>query len=431
MNTLLEVERPVGDSATSWSENADAIHQWYRIIMGFDWKLADFVINELGICEGQTVMDPFAGAGTTLVQCKKRGINTVGMDVNPVCILASKVKTNWTLSPGSLRRYLDRIVETAENDATITAGGNAAFDYLQSSGMIKRGWLSLHKARKVIALRNAIRTLHMPSAYREFFQLALVSALVNRIADVKFGPELYCLTTPRRFPAVGSFVDVAEMMIDDMRYASRLQPAAGIARISKGDSRSFGDLMSAASGGSVDYVITSPPYPNEHDYTRSTRLELVVLDHVNSVAGLQKIKKQMVRCTTKGVYKDDVDAQFASSIASVDAIAKKLDRRAKNYSDGFSRLYGRMVREYFGGMASHLHGIQKVLKPGGRCAYVVRDSQSLLGVYIDTPKILAEIADSLTPGLRFEKMIEWKRIRGTTGVRVLSEKIIMLRKSPE
>jgi hypothetical protein len=87
-----------------------------------------------------------------------------------------------------------------------------------------------------------------------------------------------------------------------------------------------------------------------------------------------------------------------------------------------------MVREYFGGMIFHLRNIHKALKPGGRCAYVIRDQQSLLGLYIDTPKVFEEVATSRAQGFELESMIEWKQSRGSTGERTLSEKIVVLRK---
>jgi hypothetical protein len=136
----------------------------------------------------------------------------------------------------------------------------------------------------------------------------------------------------------------------------------------------------------------------------------------------------MMRCHTKGIYKDDTDASYSNRYPSVRKIARVLDHRAKQRTDGFSRLYGRMVREYFGGMICHLRQTYDALKPGGRCAYVIRDQQSLLGVYIDTPRIVAELAQSRSQGFRLDEMVEWKRAKGTTGTRMLSEKIVILRK---
>lgn len=395
--------------------------------MGFDWQLVDRVIGALSIEPGTRVLDPFCGAGTTLVQCKKRGIQAVGLDVNPVCILATQVKTTWSLDPVSLRRALSEILRAAGGlDTDPSVERSTALAYLRDSGMIERGWLSAHKARKVLALRAAIRQTTSSTPYRNFFHLALISAVVSKIADIKFGPEVYCLATPKRSPVTRSFADVADLMIRDLAHVKGLADGLTTAKVFLGDSRRIEGLECAPQS-SVDYVITSPPYPNEHDYTRSTRLELVFLDHVNDLAGLRRIKRQMIRCTTKGVYRDDNEAQASARYAPVDHVARALDDAATDKSDGFSRLYGRMVREYFGGMSHHFGAIKRALKPGGRCAYVVRDSQSFHGVYIDTPTILATIA-SHGHGFAIDGMQEWKRIKGTTGTRMLSEKIIMLRK---
>ncbi|MHB8140684.1 MAG: DNA methyltransferase, partial [Vulcanimicrobiaceae bacterium] len=305
-NSVELLDRHDETTEVGWASDAEAVHQWYRIIMGFDWKLADSIIDTLSVLPGETVLDPFCGAGTTLVQCKKRGIEAIGLDVNPVCTLATKVKTTWTLVPETLKRLLGKIVLTAESEK-VSFGNNSALQYLQKSGMIERGWLSFHKAKIVLALCAAIRGTEMPGEYRNFFYLALVSAVVSRIADIKFGPEVYCLAEPRRLPAMASFVEVAEMMIQDMVHARWLSGKTTSSRVFFGDARSVEILREVAPHG-VNYVITSPPYPNEHDYTRSTRLELVVLGHVSDVQDLRKIKRSMVRCTTKGIYKGDSDA---------------------------------------------------------------------------------------------------------------------------
>lgn len=424
--TVAVASSAVRPSDALWIDKPDAVHHWYRIIMGFDWRLADFILNELGVTCEDLVLDPFAGAGTTLVQCKKRGIKVVGVDVNPVCTLASTVKTTWSLTPRGLDRTLQLIIASAANAADDLGGTDAAvLRYLQTSGMIERGWLSLHKARIVLSIRRAIREVTMAGAHRNFFLLALISAVVNKIADVKFGPELYCVP-PRRLPAMQSFVEMAELMIAEMNFARSLRNTSE-STIYLSDSRSK-DTFAQAVPSRASFAITSPPYPNEHDYTRSTRLELVLLGHVRDLKGLRSIKRSMVRCTTKGLYKDDSDAAFAMKYPGVERIARKLDSRATGYADGFSQLYGRMLREYFGGMARHLLSLHRALLPGARCAYVIRDTRALLGVYIDTPKLFAEILSSHDVGYELEKIIEWKKVKGTTGNYQLTEKILIFRK---
>jgi hypothetical protein len=303
---------------------------------------------------------------------------------------------------------------------------DASLRYLRDSGMIERGWLSLHKAKRVVALRSAIERVRMKVVERNFFNVALISAIVGRIADIKFGPEVYCLSTPKRTRVWESFVSFVETMISDVESARDFARGGG-SSVLLGDSRKACVLRAAVPDG-ADYIITSPPYPAEHDYTRSTRLELIMLGHLRAANDLRVLKERMVRCHTKGVYKQDSEARYANHYPLVRQVSQELERRAEGRTDGFSRLYGRMVGEYFGGMIAHLRSSIAALKPGGHCAYVIRDQQSLLGLYIDTPAIFSKIATSRAQGFRLVDTIEWKTARGSTGTRVLSEKIMIFRK---
>src|ERR1700692_109153 len=152
----------------------DSVHQWYQIIMGFDWKLVQHIIELLEIGQNHLVLDPFCGAGTTLVQCKKKGITSVGIDANPVCTLASQVKTSWHLNPDNLEAVLADVLDVAggfeENDVL---SNDSALTYLRESGMIERGWLSLHKAKKILAIDAAIKHVARRPTERKFFHLAL------------------------------------------------------------------------------------------------------------------------------------------------------------------------------------------------------------------------------------------------------------------
>ena len=64
--------------------------------------------------------------------------------------------------------------------------------------------------------------------------------------------------------------------------------------------------------GSIDAVLTSPPYPNEKDYTRTTRLEFVLLGFIQNKAEFQELKRGLLRSNTRGVYKGDDDDRWAA-----------------------------------------------------------------------------------------------------------------------
>jgi DNA modification methylase len=178
---------------------------------------------------------------------------------------------------------------------------------------------------------------------------------------------------------------------------------------------------------SVDAVFTSPPYPNEKDYTRTTRLESVILGFVNSKEDLQKLKKGLLRSNTRNVYKGDDDDAWVSNHPEIQCIAGEIERKRIELgkTSGFERLYGKVTRLYFGGMARHLSELRPVLKPGAYLGYVVGDLASYFQVMIHTGKLLADIAKSLGYEL---VSINLFRTRLATATRMqMQEEILVLR----
>lgn len=81
---------------------------------------------------------------------------------------------------------------------------------------------------------------------------------------------------------------------------------------------------------SVDVVITSPPYPNEKDYTRTTRLESVILGFINNLEELRKFKKTLIRSNTRGIYKDDEDDKWIANNESILRLAEMIEKKEFN-----------------------------------------------------------------------------------------------------
>ncbi|MEZ4640690.1 MAG: hypothetical protein R2856_37990 [Caldilineaceae bacterium] len=178
---------------------------------------------------------------------------------------------------------------------------------------------------------------------------------------------------------------------------------------------------------SVDAVITSPPYPNEKDYTRTTRLESVVLGFFADMAQLRIHKKRLLRSNTRGVYTVDDDDKWIADNQKIQDLAKTIeDRRIElGKTSGFEKLYARVTKLYFGGMARHFHDLKAVLAPGAKLAYVVGDQASYLQVMIRTGELLAEIAESL--GYEVER-IDLFRTRYATATQMeLREEVVILK----
>jgi len=179
--------------------------------------------------------------------------------------------------------------------------------------------------------------------------------------------------------------------------------------------------------GSIDAVITSPPYPNEKDYTRTTRLESVVLGFFRDKKALQSLKRTMLRSNTRGVYKGDDDDQWVAEFPEIQRIAAEIEARRIELekTSGFERLYARVTKLYFGGMARHLAELRPLLRPGASLAYVVGDQASYLRIMIRTGQILGTIAEKL--GYTVDR-IDLFRTRLATATREqLREEVVVLR----
>ena len=190
-----------------------------------------------------------------------------------------------------------------------------------------------------------------------------------------------------------------------------------------GDAR---DPSSLVAPQSVSAVITSPPYPNEKDYTRTVRLESVILGFLDERKSLRESKQSLLRSNTRGVYRADTDDQWVADNSRVQKIGDIEARRIEYGKDsGFERLYHRVTKLYFGGMLRHFQNLAPCLKPGARLAYVVGDQASYLRVMIRTGELLAEIAKSV--GYEVDD-IDLFRTRPATATRSqLREEVLLLR----
>ena len=364
------------------------IHDWYRFVLSFPPELITHYLKKFNITEGRMVMDPFCGTGTTNVECKKMGISSIGIEANPITYFASRVKCSWDCNAAVLCDVADSIAEKAT--VRINSGIMPNLPPEQEALLIKNSISSI-PLRKVLILRDAILDIHSP--FQDYFLLALAKHVVYSYSNLKFGPEVG-ISRKRKYD-----VDVISIWLEQIKQMQRdlirYSPMSNImASIYSGDSRT---IRIPEMSHKVDFVITSPPYPNEKDYSRTTRLESVILGFVKSKDELRSIKRQFIRSNTKNVYKGDCDDIYINDLSSITALSNQIEetRIRLGKDSGFERLYHRVVRLYFGGMARHLINIKPMLKNGAYLAYVVGDQSSYFQIPIETSKLLAEVVKSV------------------------------------
>ena len=397
-----------------------SIHDWYRFVLSFPPHLVQQYLE--GFCADQTslVLDPFCGTGTTNVECKKRGIPSWGIEASPLTHFASKTKCTWIVDTSDFLCTAEQIAFMATQTINSLSKLRTLSD--EQTSLILKNSICDQPLSSTLVLRDSIRTVNSP--YEDYYLLALAKHIVYSYSNLKFGPEVGISRNKKEC------VDVVEMWLSEIEkmkvdlehwkhYSSTL------ADISFGDAR---NIPKKDYTGKVDCVITSPPYPNEKDYSRTTRLESVILGFISTKDDLRKIKKSFIRSNSKNVYRSDNDAQYICNIESINKLSNEIEKRRLELgkTSGFEKLYASVVKQYFGGMARHLSELKPYLRNGASLAYVVGDQASYFQIPIRTSVLLGEVAESVG-GYEVDRIDIFRKRFATATETWLNEDVLVLK----
>lgn len=407
-------------------------HDWYRFVLSFPPHLVRSYIDDFGLDKQHTLLDPFCGTGTTLVESKLQEITSMGLEVNPFAHFASSVKIDWQIDPDLLEERACEIADSVRfmlhsqgiDDRSLFTG---SLEHLplktlapEAEKLLLKNSISPLPLHKVLILLDCLKQYGHESYYRHGL-LALANALVFSISNLRFGPEVGVGKPKHDFPVVSSWLSEIRKIANDLRtVAHRSYPEATVLLA---DARQAGHKIAPSS---IDVVITSPPYPNEKDYTRTARLESVVLGFFHNQTELRTFKKQFLRSNTRGVYKGDDDDTWVANHPEIQRIANAIEQRRVELgkTSGFEKQYGNVTRQYFGGMARHFAELRDILSPGAKLAYVVGDQASYLQVMIRTGELLADIAQSL--GYELMRIDLFRTRLATVTKEQLREEVVVL-----
>jgi hypothetical protein len=362
-------------------------HDWYRFVLSFPPHLVQKHLKDFAIQSDQRVLDPFCGTGTTVVECKKLGIPSVGVEANTMAWFAGSTKINWKIE---VDRLLDHAHQMAELATANLEQPLRTLDEARSQLLLKNSIseLPLHKA---LVLLDQLEQ-HRDEWCDRYEKLALAKILVYSVSNLKFAPEVSIGKAKQDAPVIELWLNEIQHMAQDLQILQQLKDVP--ATVHHADSRS---LLNVLEPNSIDAVITSPPYPNEKDYTRTTRLESVILGFLQTKADLRSMKQGLMRSNSRCVYRADQDDRWVENHPEIQRLAAEIEakRIALNKTSGFERQYARATKLYFGGMVRHLADLRQALRPGAQLAYVVGDQASYFRVMIRTGELIADLAKSL------------------------------------
>lgn len=394
------------------------IHRWYNYLEEFPYSLTEEKLKEYNINSKSLVVDPFVGSGTTLVTARMFHCKSIGFDSNPLMTFISNVKTNWEFNLEQLECTIKEITTEFLNKVHYLdkIKLRSKFLYNMPKKEINQ-WLSLTMQKEVALLKDIIEN-KTNNDTRNLLLLALSKACFDgSYVALCPGTTFYPFREKREFWDL--FIDKIIQIFADLKSVQKFNSFLKTELIND----SCLNATKYLSNESIDFIITSPPYPNDLEYTRQTRLELYLLDFVEDMQDVQALKREMVKSSTKLIYKESSSEKRISNFNSVKIISDKIYEQTKEKNWGFD--YPRMVREYFGDMYLCLKEFYPLMKRESKFLLVVGD-QTIKSIYIPVCDILIEMANHL--GYKNCKK-ELFRIRRSTGHNIqLPEEIVILEK---
>ncbi len=253
-----------GEFNRTRSVNQYLTHWIYPYRGKFHPQMVRALLNILGVRRGSVVLDPYMGSGTTALETTLLGADSVGLDVSPLCVLLTRVKTQSVFGLDQIRARVEDLLKQdplSPHDSSIVASDDA----------ILRDFLTM--ARLVTFSDISRRNRDGPTAFRKNLQAMLASVEAHASAI-------------RRF---------------------EIRP--GRVSVSLGDARDLG--ASGIAEASVDAVVTSPPYSIALDYAKNDQhaLEALGID-------LAQLRSEMTGVRGRGprqklaLYNEDMKKMF-------------------------------------------------------------------------------------------------------------------------
>lgn len=385
------------------------VHRWYRYSAGYSGEWAEAVIRRehraKGKPAGYTVLDPFAGSGTTMLAADMARVRSIGFESHPLVNKIAAAKLSWDADAEVFAGLAKRIAELAD---TID---EPMYDYPAIVGKC----YSPENLAKIDRLRKALERSRDDSPEYLLAWVAFVCILrsASHAGTATWQYVLPNKTKVKVSDAFEAYLHQTTLMADDMTFM-RHSGAAKDSMVLMQDSRERRDDMD----GSVDLVLTSPPYANNYDYADATRLELSVLGDIQGWGDLQGlVRSRLVRSCSQAVSKERprtyefIEDELLSPIHDELLDACRL-MDAERGTHGGKKNYHTMVALYFLDLAKVFVNLRSYCKPGSRLCFVIGDSAPY-GVYVPVDEWLGRLAQAAGFGdFRFEKTrdrnIKWK-----------------------
>lgn len=351
-------------------KNVRSIEQWTH---GYHRYPAKFLPNLVKkIIEDYTrptdlVADFFAGCGTTLVEAKVHGRQSIGVDINPVAELITKAKIN-PIDPKKLETKFQTLIKKFDNFDPKDYSEIRLHDRIDY-------WFSPKHKYKIAFLYEKVLSLRDKTA-KEFFLVSLSHILKNcsKWLQSSTKPQIDPDKNPTD-PFIAFKAHTKKMIKRNEEFYKQLFENDFLktsCEIRLEDARN-----TSLQSDSVGAIITSPPYVTSYEYADIHQLTAYWYEYITD---LQEFRKNFIGTFYSLNQETKVDSELGQQI--VNQLLKNDKRKAKE------------VANYFKDMQKVAGEMHRVLKIGGHACLVVGNT-TFLGVKVKSAEVFAELLNTL------------------------------------
>lgn len=341
-------------------------HKWYDYKQGYSEKLVRHIIDEENPSKDYFILDPFCGVGTTNLTSIDMGYKTVGFDINPMAILASKTKTHY---------YSDNEILLIEK---LVNGFSLPSSKIEiEMGKVIQTSFTEDVLDTLLKIRFFVESIE--SEYvQALFRLALISIIDKCSLKIKDGNGLKFKKNYIPVPdIVKLYIDKVSDMLSDIKRSNENVEHQIF----------FGSMMTQENLEKLQELpiglcVFSPPYANCFDYCEVYKLEFWIGGFVKSYDDFELYRSMALRSHVNSKFSH----KFENTNHDVDVIASLISS-----FNIWNKHIPDMIRGYFDDMELMIRNISKVLIKGAKC-YIVVANSGYKGILVPTDLLLSDIA---------------------------------------
>jgi len=401
----LQVNYDLDRTLVSFQANKDKNgHRWYKYKEGFSSDLIHYILQRLSLNAG-CILDPFAGSGAALFAASELGLDSVGIELLPSS--AEIIEVRRILKNGNANQIAAGIHQFRQSLAWQKSGATKKFSHIR----ITKGAFPPETEEELGRYLDEVDRIGEDDL-RRILSFAALCILEDISYTRKDGQYLRWDSRSGRTwgkkpfskGAIKAFTPTICAKLDQIVYDICREQLPLFGTQKPGEitllSGSCFDILPKLGAESFEGLITSPPYCNRYDYTRTYALELAMMGIGENE--IRTLRQAMLSCTVENREKEELWNRLDRARLSLatDAFqSQKLINLILSYlnqcrEDGLLNNNGvpRMVRNYFRELTVVIFECARLLKP--EAAFVmVNDNVRYQGVHVPVDLILSDIAE--------------------------------------